>query len=103
MTYLSSDPKLWALLTIPSSVEGDSLADTVEAVDPLPPLVRPLVGRERSEPGRRQGAISSLPPSVSGCGGANPGADSLPDSSVTSRPGESGTLCLPEEFFKYVN
>ena len=77
-------------------MDGDSLADTAEAVDP-PPLLRPLIGRDRREPGRRHGAISSLPPSVSGCGGAKPGADSLPASSVTSRPGESGTLCLPED------
>ena len=51
-----------------------------------------MVGRARKDPGLRHGAASSLAPAavalVSGCGGAKPGA-SLPDSSVTTTPGES--------------
>merc|ERR1712155_46147 len=51
-----------------------------------------VVGRARKDPGLRHGAASSLAPAavalVSGCGGAKPGA-SLPDSSVTTTPGES--------------
>ena len=80
-----------------SSLDTDNLEEAFkDATDPVPLPVNPLMGRDRTDPGRRQGAISSLPPSVSGCGGANPGADSLPDSSVTSNPGESGPLCLPK-------
>ena len=50
-----------------------------------------LAGLALREPGLLQGAASSLPWFVSGWGGRNPGA-SLPDSSVTTTPGESRVL-----------